>query len=131
VTFNVWFDNVLQSQRTASLLRLLRETNADVICLQEATTFLERVLHADKFVCEHWAMTSFAEQTRITQSWYGTLTLVSKRLLKNGWSAEAKMGMFERSEFNRCFLALDLVANDGTQVRLVFNSVCAAWLNIR
>lgn len=48
ISYNIWFDDSLTAERTASLIKIINDTNPDVICLQEVRpniyTFLINIL---------------------------------------------------------------------------------------
>ena len=63
VTWNVWFDRAHQEARAAALLDVLRDTDADVICLQEVTRpFLGHAL-ASEWVRRGYAVSDGSGET--------------------------------------------------------------------
>jgi len=48
VTYNVWFGDLEQEKRYNALLNILKESDADFICLQEVTKIFLEILSEDK-----------------------------------------------------------------------------------
>ena len=72
VTFNVWFDQYYQQERCQALLRVIRDCNADIICLQEITfSFLKQLLQLE------WVQANYyvSDCTGNTIQPYGVLLL--------------------------------------------------------
>ncbi|KAJ3187208.1 hypothetical protein HK101_009459 [Irineochytrium annulatum] len=104
VTFNVWFDGMLQRQRAAALLSQVAEELPDVVCFQEVTRTFMDVLTSTKWWTGRYHICGKA--LAFEQYWYGVVTLVRK-----GAEVEVvgeEMVEFPKSEMGRRLLVVTL-----------------------
>ncbi|KIO16312.1 hypothetical protein M407DRAFT_86159 [Tulasnella calospora MUT 4182] len=108
LTYNVWFDNMFQEQRTRDLLRIIQEENPDVLCFQEVTMKFQRIMHKDPYWKENWTMTKFEDQSvMVGESWYGTAIAVKKALHKS-FVCKAFLVKFKGTQTGRCLTVVEL-----------------------
>lgn len=63
VTFNVWFDNYYALERCEALLEIIRQCDADVICLQETKTRYLNFILQQPWVQESYYVSDFTGKT--------------------------------------------------------------------
>lgn len=45
ITYNIWFSNYMREERYTELLKLINETDADFVCLQEGNLFQKEYIN--------------------------------------------------------------------------------------
>ena len=111
LTWNIWFENLLQRQRTSALIATVKSLDPlpDVCCFQECTSPFERQLEDDDWWRKTWAMTKCADQFAVTGFHYGTMIFVRRELVeKMGFKARAWFEPFEISPTGRGLLIVEL-----------------------
>lgn len=78
LTFNIWFADRHQAERTEELLRILDAADADVVALQEVTERSASWILSSPMVRDRYLVTSPSLVT--LENWYGMMTLVARRL---------------------------------------------------
>lgn len=82
VTYNVWFSTQRQSARAAALFSILRDSEADVICLQEVTPIFLNLLRDESWVRSNYALSdSIGTTLKGSELVYGVVMLWKRELL--------------------------------------------------
>ena len=111
LTWNIWFENLLNKQRTSALIATIKSLNPlpDVCCFQECTSRFELQLEKDEWWRETWAMTKCADQFAVTGFSYGTMMFVRRELVgMMEFKAKAWFEPFEVSQTGRGLLVMEL-----------------------
>ena len=80
-SLNRWFDARDEHLRTAALIQILKDSTADVFCLQEMTAACLSRLKSDPHVQKKWIITNRDGTFGVSYgsaTWYGQITLVKK-----------------------------------------------------
>ncbi|KAF8310168.1 hypothetical protein DL93DRAFT_2099555 [Clavulina sp. PMI_390] len=80
-TWNVWFDPALCELRWKMLIEALEKGAPDVVCLQEVTPKFQEILLTHHVARSTYLTTHISDETAITNSWYGTIILVRRKLV--------------------------------------------------
>lgn len=70
LTYNVWFDNFYKHERYLVIMRILQQSDADFICLQEVTEDFKALLMA-----EDWAKKKYFVSGSSMFTFYGVLIM--------------------------------------------------------
>ena len=111
LTWNIWFENLLNQQRTSALIATIKSLNPlpDICCFQECTSRFELQLKEDEWWRETWGMTKCADQFAVTGFDYGTMMFVRRELVeKMEFKAKAWFEPFEVSQTGRGLLIMEL-----------------------
>ena len=113
LTWNIWFENLLQRQRTSALIATVKSLDPlpDVCCFQECTSAFERQLEGDDWWRKTWVMTKCADQFAVTGFHYGTMMFVRRELVERmEFKARAWFEPFETSQNGRGLLIMELTS---------------------
>ncbi len=82
LTWNIWFDSYEFACRMANVLKIIKESNPDVICLQEVIPQFYGILSytQHKWLLEEYSPSADKETNRSSIDPYGTLILTKKSL---------------------------------------------------
>ena len=111
LTWNIWFENLLQRQRTSALIAAVKSLDPlpDVCCFQECTSPFERQLEGDDWWRKTWAMTKCTDQFAVTGVYYGTMIFARRELIeKMQFKARTWFEPFEISPNGRGLLIMEL-----------------------
>ncbi|KAJ3269458.1 hypothetical protein HDV01_001378 [Terramyces sp. JEL0728] len=81
VTFNIWFDGLLQQERYAALINEISKHSPDVICLQECNSGSQKQLSEHPYIKQNYILTDINMESFDT--WYGIVMLIKKELTIN------------------------------------------------
>ncbi|KAJ3320078.1 hypothetical protein HDV06_005728 [Boothiomyces sp. JEL0866] len=79
VTYNIWFDGLLQKERCNALIQEISIYDPDIICLQECTNGSQKVLAENPYIRQKYIMSDFG--TESFDTWYGVVMLTKRDLL--------------------------------------------------
>jgi tyrosyl-DNA phosphodiesterase 2 len=85
VTFNVWFGKFYLAQRFRALMRILRECDADFVCLQEASVAFLELLRDDEWVRATYFLSDPHGDSFRTTIHYGVVMLSKRPPLGDVW----------------------------------------------
>lgn len=115
LTYNVWFEEHNVAARNPCILRMLAESDADVICLQEVNAGFLNELHG--------ALGKVSQKQDhfipiIQMHWYDTVIL-------SKYPCRFYKKVFEKSSMGRCVLTavLEFAASEGRTFKLAINCV--------
>ena len=100
LTYNVWFDNFYKHERYLVIMRILEQSDADFICLQEVTEDFKALLMA-----EDWAKKKYFVSGSSMFTFYGVL-IMSK------WPCKFYEREFVYSRMGRSILLCEALIND-------------------
>ncbi|KAI8838960.1 Endonuclease/exonuclease/phosphatase [Chytridium lagenaria] len=103
VTYNVWFDGLLQKERANGLLEILKSELPDVVCLQEITkTFMEVLLTNKWWKANYDVCQKGFDPARC---WYGIITLTRKDSMT---VVAEELVLFPQTSMGRVLLVVDV-----------------------
>ncbi|KAJ3256485.1 Tyrosyl-DNA phosphodiesterase 2 [Boothiomyces macroporosus] len=78
VTYNIWFDGLLQKERYSALLQEISKYNPDVVCLQECNHQSQKIFTENQFIQENYILSDI--NTSTFDCWYGITIMLRKDL---------------------------------------------------
>mmetsp|Transcript_42939 Transcript_42939/g.66892 ORF Transcript_42939/g.66892 Transcript_42939/m.66892 type:complete len:463 (+) Transcript_42939:22-1410(+) len=98
VTYNVWFEKRRQKERAHALFVILKNSDADVICLQEVTPVFLTWLRDESWVREHYFLSDSVGTTlKGSQLTYGVIMLWKRSIMLSSLSLYALPTNMNRS----------------------------------
>jgi len=118
VSYNVWFEKRNQEARAQAMFKILEESNAGIIALQEVTPDFLMWLRDERWVQENYVLSDSVGTTlRGSELTYGVITLVQKQVLVTSESGEGGVGFILHTlptKMNRSVLVTEFSTGDVT-----------------
>ena len=113
VSYNVWFDKRNQAARAHALFAILRESCADIICLQEVTPIFLALLRDQEWVRDSFALSDSIGTTLRGSFAYGVIMLVRRTIAIDSFVLHSLP-----SEMNRAVLVASFPTTDGQGLKV-------------
>ena len=134
LTFNIWFDQYFNEQRTRAITDIIQQHDPDVICLQEVTTRSIQYVCASTFIRQHYFASDSPDDDYSSVHPYGVWMGVKKNLpikriffntLPSGMCRAALSVEFQKSSM--VVTTVHLESLDNTELRYKQLSIIAKF----